>query len=87
MPAHIKWLDGKSHEKVVQRCLLWVVLIVLLICPLAGFTALALSTGCRRQFFSSISVLPFRAKEQVQITMTQENAKTSFLSPGTPTSP
>lgn len=53
------------------------------VCPPAGFTALAVSTGCRRQLFSSIKILlPFRAKKQVQITTTQVNAKTSFLSPG-----
>lgn len=53
------------------------------VCPLAGFTALAVSTGCRRQLFSSVKILlPFRAKKQVQITTTQVNAKTSFLSPG-----
>lgn len=70
MPAHIKWLDGKAGEKVVQRWLLLVALAALQSAHQLGLLPWVFPQDVE----GSVSLLlikvllPFRAKKQVQNT-------------------
>lgn len=78
---HISWKGGPEVAPAGSAGCLSV-------CPPAGFIALAVSTGCKREFLSSIKVLlSLRHKKLVQITATQVNGRTSPLALDVPAPP